>query len=205
MRCPNCGYENAETSRFCRQCGTALSAVPTARTDDVVATGAPMAVEDAALQEDLLTQPAKQDTPATQPATGTPATSAASSAMAAQPAQLAPGTNVEGYTIVALRDENAATRTYRAEAPSDICAQCGTPANEPNARFCEECGADLLPREVLLVEQVPEQQTGAAYIIELPDEPIKALLPPVNALEHEASATSSSRTWYLAGNRSPSC
>lgn len=181
MLCPNCGYENAETSRFCRQCGTSLSAIPTARTYDVVATGAPMSAEDAALQEDLVTQPAKPHTPGTQSAPGSPAANVANAA--AQSAPLAAGTNIEGYTIVELRDERDGIRTYRAEAPSDVCAQCGTPASEPNAHFCENCGAELLPRDVLLVEQTPDQQSGSALVIDLPDEPIKALLPPVNAVE----------------------
>ncbi len=183
MLCPNCGYENAETSRFCRQCGTSLSAIPVARTYDVAATGAPMSVEDAALQENLVTQPVQPHTPGMQPTSGTQPTNVDGSARV-QSEPLAAGTNVEGYTVVELRDERGGNRTYRAEAPNDVCAQCGTPASDPNARFCEECGAELLPRDVLLVEQTGDQQNGTALVIDLPDEPIKALLPPVNAIEH---------------------
>ena len=40
----------------------------------------------------------------------------------------------------------------RAQAPADLCTQCGTRTVDPDARFCEECGAELLPRDVLLVE-----------------------------------------------------
>lgn len=182
MQCPNCGYENAQTSRFCRQCGQALVTASPARTAEPAQTVPVLSTADAALQEDLVTQPVKPATPSSALAAMAGAEGPTSSPVQTA---LAPGTNLEGYTIIALHDEREGTRTYRAEAPGDVCAQCGTPAIEPKARFCEECGAELLPRDVLLVEQTAEQHSGAAHVIDLPDEPIKALLPPVNAIEHD--------------------
>jgi protein phosphatase len=183
MLCPNCGYENAQTSRFCRQCGTALTAAPTGRTYD--ATPVALSEEDAALQEDLVTQHVKPSSAAAPSAEPARALCPASTHPATLAAPLAPGTDVEGYTIKDLRDERDGTRTYHAQAPTDVCSQCGTPAAEPGAKFCEECGAELAPQDVLLIEQPPDGRGGAAYVIDLPDEPIKALLPPVNAIEHD--------------------
>ncbi len=182
MQCPNCGYQNAQTSRFCRQCGKALVTAAPARTAAPTQSVPVITAEDAALQEDLVPQPLKPTTSGAAP--GALVGVEESTAPPMQPA-LAAGTNVAGYTIVELHDERNGMRTYRAQAPGDVCAQCGTPAVEPNARFCEECGAELLPRDVLLVEQTAEQPSGAVHVIDLPDEPVKALLPPVTAVEHE--------------------
>lgn len=186
MLCPNCGYENAATSRYCRQCGTALTPAPTiarayaapeiGSTDS--AASAPPTLEDAALQEELVTQslPPNTSGASEQPPTPQPGST-----------PLAPDTRIDGYTIIELRDERDGVRTYRAQAPADICAQCGTRASEPNARFCEECGAELLPRDVLLLETVGESENehGASLVTTLPDDPVRSLLPPVTAIEHE--------------------
>lgn len=172
MQCPTCGYENAPTSRFCRHCGAALSAPsPAARADPTDV--APPSASDAALQEELVTQPLNSNT-AAQPE-------------AQIPSALAPGTVLEGYTIVELRDERDGSRTYRAQAPADVCQQCGARAVQPDARFCEECGAELLPRDVLLIEHegANEPPNGPWIVMTLPDEPIKALLPPVTAFEQD--------------------
>jgi serine/threonine protein phosphatase PrpC/uncharacterized OB-fold protein len=183
MLCPNCGYENAATSRFCRQCGTALrSPVPTptqhhAAEPSVEAMPDPssrsITAEDAALQEELVTQPVNSESePGKQLSSAAP--------------PLQPGTKVEGYTIIELRDERDNKRTYRAEAPANVCAQCGTPAAEPNSRFCENCGAELLPRDVLLIDDGSEAANqGAWQIVNLPDDPVRALLPPWTTVEHE--------------------
>jgi PPM family protein phosphatase len=167
MQCPACAFQNADTSRFCRQCGTPLIVQPA---DPDPAASEPVAAqisdEDAALQEELVTQspdtPEPADAPSTEP--------------------LAAGTDVAGYTIVEAREGEP--RAYRAQAPADVCAQCGTPASAPDARFCEECGAELLPRDVLLVEQTGDD-SGPARLLDLPDEPIKAILPPITAVEHD--------------------
>lgn len=197
MTCPKCGSENAPTARFCRQCGTALRvAPPTARTYDAVSAiepavpSAPSApLTDAALQEELVTQPLQPDSPA-----GAPQPSAASPEPAAEETEstgpLAPGATVAGYTIVELRDTPTGARTYRAQAPNDVCAQCGARATDTEARFCEECGAELLPRDVLLVEQPSAEATtsaGAALVTALPDDPIRSLLPPVTAIEQDGA------------------
>jgi ribosomal protein L40E len=195
MACPNCGSENAPTARFCRQCGAALSVVPSiAKTYDAVsatesdATSRPPAVmTDAALQEELVTQPLQPTPPAGEPQSSQAGSEPAAAETPALPT-LAPGTTIEGYTIVELRDEQAGVRTYRAQAPNDVCAQCGARATDPEARFCEECGAELLPRDVLLVEQPQAEDaavTGAALATTLPDDPIRALLPPITAIEQE--------------------
>jgi len=167
MLCPNCGYENAATSRFCRQCGTALVKPAPGNATDPSAQSLP---EDTQLQEELVTQPLQP-----------PQNEQLSSSTA-----LTPGTILEGYTIVELRDERDGTRTYRAQAPANICSQCSAQAVEPDARFCEECGAELLPRDVLLVEHASEDdaEIGPWHVVNLPDDPIRSLLPPVTAFEH---------------------
>lgn len=186
MVCPNCGYQNAATSRFCRQCGTTLSsstltttihaAEPPAQaiTQPVVA---PMTDEDAALQEELVTQPVNPE-PASGKETG------------ATDPPLQPGTTVEGYTIIELRDERDGRRTYRAEAPANVCAQCGTQATDPSSRFCENCGAELLPRDVLLIEDSAssEQSSGPWQAIDLPDDPVRALLPPLTQVQQDGKS-----------------
>jgi protein phosphatase len=132
-----------------------------------------MTVEDVALQEELVTQPVNPE-----PAPGKPTSSA--------PPPLQPGTKVQGYTIIELRDERDNKRTYRAEAPANVCAQCNTPATDPNSRFCENCGAELLPHDILLLE---DSSGGAGQgpwqIANLPDDPARALLPPLTLVEHE--------------------
>jgi protein phosphatase len=142
---------------------------------------------DAALQEELVTQPLQPTPPAGEPQSSQAGSEPAAAETPALPT-LAPGTTIEGYTIVELRDEQAGVRTYRAQAPNDVCAQCGARATDPEARFCEECGAELLPRDVLLVEQPQAEDaavTGAALATTLPDDPIRALLPPITAIEQE--------------------
>ncbi len=184
MLCPNCGYTNAATSRFCRQCGTALPSSVTARTDEYAAEPsaqiltqhrpASMTAEDAALQEELVTQPVNPESTPGQKAKPTTPT-------------IQPGANIEGYTIVELRDERDGKRTYRAEAPANICVQCGAHSTQADSRFCENCGAELLPRDVLLIEEQQNAQasSGPWQAARLPDEPVRALLPPLTILEHE--------------------
>ncbi|MBV9787736.1 MAG: protein phosphatase 2C domain-containing protein [Chloroflexi bacterium] len=181
MLCPNCGYQNAATSRFCRQCGTALhsstpikidAAQPPAQaTQSLVA---PMTDEDAALQEELVTQPVNPE-PTSGKETG-----------AIDP-PLQPGTTIEGYKIIELRDERDGKRTYRAEAPGNVCAQCGAQTADPSSRFCENCGAELLPRDVLLIEDSAgaEQSSGPWQAINLPEDPVRALLPPLQLVEQD--------------------
>jgi PPM family protein phosphatase len=183
MLCPNCGYQNAATSRFCRQCGTALSSsTPTITKEDAAQPSAqsnnplsaPITAEDAALQEELVTQPVNSE----------PASSKAPDAI--EP-PLQPGTTIQGYTIIELRDERDGKRTYRAEAPANVCAQCGAQASDPEGRFCENCGAELLPRDVLLIENQSsaEESTGLWQATKLPDDPLRSLLPPLTIVEHE--------------------
>jgi PPM family protein phosphatase len=102
-------------------------------------------------------------------------------------AALLPSMNVAGYTIIDLHTEGDVTRVYRAKAPADVCSQCGTRAVQPDARFCEACGAELLPRDVLLLEHVGEDvpDHGPWLSLDLPDEPPRELLPPVIAVEQD--------------------
>lgn len=193
--CPNCGSDNAPTARFCRQCGAALNiAPPRARTYEATAATEPVApitplaaMTDAALQEELVTQPLQPKPPASADQPVVPAETAAPDAPSTAPA-LAPAATVAGYTIVELRDDQPGARVYRAQAPNDVCAQCGARAVDAEARFCEECGAELLPRDVLLLEQPTTADaplSGAALVTLLPDDPLRALLPPVTAIEQD--------------------
>ena len=100
------------------------------------------------------------------------------------PAVLELGERVGEYEIVDVHEERNGQRTYRAKAPADVCAQCGTRAADEDARFCEECGAELVPRNVLLAElplDTTEPSTGPARLIDLADGPQRALLPPATA------------------------
>jgi protein phosphatase len=99
-------------------------------------------------------------------------------------ATLQPGTRVGAYEIVEFVEERAGQPVYRAQAPADRCTQCGTQAVDPDARFCEECGAELLPRDVLLVQQDDRgPKTGPALLVGLPDDPLRAVLPPLDILK----------------------
>jgi PPM family protein phosphatase len=100
--------------------------------------------------------------------------------------ELQPGSRIGEYEIVEIVETKEDQTTYRAQAPADLCAQCGTRALDPDARFCEECGAELLPRDVLLIEirsDDREHITGPARLVDLPDEPARQLLPPVSSFE----------------------
>ncbi len=180
LTCPTCSYNNAASSKFCRQCGTALTA-PAA---PVVAAAPPAApASDAELQASLVTTEPPAELPAEPPSTPTEPLVA--------PAELptsvlAPNTKVGDYTILALRDEELDQRVYRAQAPGDVCRQCGTKTTDPEARFCEECGAELLPHEVLLYEREADSEaeaTGPWRLVELPDDPLRTLLPTLTAFE----------------------
>lgn len=100
------------------------------------------------------------------------------------PARLEPGSHVGGYEIVDVRDEEDGKHTYHAIAPADVCSVCGARAADEQAHFCEECGAELVPRNVLIAElplDDTEPATGPARLIGLADEPQRALLPPATA------------------------
>jgi protein phosphatase len=110
--------------------------------------------------------------------------------MAAPPQQgtFAPGTDIAGYRVLELRSEQPHMRVYRAQAPADLCLQCGTRATESNARFCEVCGAELLPRDVLLLEPLGDTPTSGPWLaLALPPDPEQALLPPLTPLEHNGT------------------
>ena len=206
IACPNCGYENVSTSRYCRQCGAVLAAAASAsatgsppaggtsqteapaqgarQTAGSGASGPPLPAHDE-LQAKLVTEvdvvpeqpeiPEESATP-TQPLVAPPEPAAVG--------ELKPGTRVGEYEIVELHEERAGQVIYRAQAPADICAQCGTRAAEADARFCEECGAELLPRDVLLLDRPlddDQPMVGPARLGDLPDDPLRNLLPPVTA------------------------
>ena len=102
-----------------------------------------------------------------------------------QPA-LAPGTDIAGYRVLELRDELPDMRVYRAQAPADLCLQCGTRATELNARFCEVCGAELLPRDVLLIQPTGATPAHGPWLaLNLPAAPEHAMLPPLTPLQHD--------------------
>ncbi len=101
-----------------------------------------------------------------------------------QPA-LMPGTDIAGYRVLELRDEQPDVRVYRAQAPADLCLQCGTRATETNARFCEVCGAELLPRDVLLLQPTGATPAHGPWLaLNLPLAPEHAMLPPLTPLQH---------------------
>ncbi len=181
MRCPNCGFHNAFTSHYCRHCGSALnptvpesvnaSPVSAAWSMSVQPAGTGFPDDDAALQELLVTEPIKS--------AGTPDD--------VQP-PLAAGAAVGSYTVTELREEHDDARVYRATAPADVCQQCGTRvAEQPDPGYCHECGAELKPRNVLLIEYTgsASPDRGPGLVAGLPDDPARALLPPVEPIEQD--------------------
>ncbi len=142
--------------------------------------------EDAELQAKLITEahPNTDAGPSGVEESATPTQPLVPPPEAADGSTLQPGTRVGEYEIVELHEEHDGQEIYRAQAPADVCAQCGTRAAEADARFCEECGAELLPRDVLLLERPldPEKPpVGPARLVDLPDDPLRNLLPPVTA------------------------
>jgi len=193
IACPNCGFKNAATSQFCRQCGTTLakaaSGRPVVQTEagsasSIPAPAALAAPSDAELQARLLEESHREELAEGMPEeTTTPTEPLVAPAEPSSDSRLQPGTRVGAYEIVELVEERAGQPVYRAQAPADRCMQCGTQAADAEARFCEECGAELLPRDVLLVQQDNQgPATGPALLVGLPDDPIRALLPPVDTL-----------------------
>lgn len=177
MQCPNCGYRNVPTARFCPRCGMTLAPLSIAEPDAVSLTPI-TAANELPLGKDIIEQSTTQ--------------SLASKSMEVdvsneRDAALLPSTNVAGYTIIDLHSEHDGTRVYRAEAPADVCSQCGTRAIQPDARFCEACGAELLPRDVLLLEHVDggTADRGPWLSLDLSDEPPRELLPPVTEVEQD--------------------
>jgi PPM family protein phosphatase len=210
VACPSCGYENSATSRFCRQCGTPLTntaqppsepAPATAETTPLAEEAAPATdaqpVMDGGAEEAgqpaedvvLQTQPVADDDGEPQVDPGLPEETTTPTQPLVMPPNtpppiLEPGARVGEYEIVDVHEERDGYHTYRATAPADVCAQCGTRAADEDARFCEECGAELVPRHVLLAElpmDDTEPATGPARLIELADGPQRALLPPATA------------------------
>ena len=201
IACPNCGFENLATSHFCRQCGAMLTA-PLSSTSGSEAAGeaaappAPVegttAVATASHPPDAAGQSGSSPAPPPdesleaeqpeEPATRTQPLVAPEPPAVDSPLQ--PHTRVGEYEIVDLHEEHDGQMIYRALAPADVCAQCGTRAAEADARFCEECGAELRPREVLLLERSLDPNRppiGPARLVDLPDESLRNLLPPVTA------------------------
>ena len=205
IACPNCGYENLSTSRYCRQCGAVLAAPtpPAAASSPAGATvqgaappqataetvGAPASGPQSAANDELQAQLVTEvdvvpDQPEIPEESAMPTQPLVAPPEPASVGELKPGTRVGEYEIVALHEERAGQVIYRAQAPADVCAQCGTRAAEADARFCEECGAELLPRDVLLLERSldgDQPAVGPARLVELPDDPLRNLLPPVTA------------------------
>jgi protein phosphatase len=106
----------------------------------------------------------------------------------ADDATLELGATIAGYQVLELREEQPDMRVYRAQAPADLCLQCGTRSTEPNARFCENCGAELLPRDVLLLEPLGDTPARGPWLaLNLPADPRQALLPPLTPLEHNGT------------------
>lgn len=193
IACPDCGFENAAHSRFCRQCGATLAKATSpsvagqagATSKESPPVEAVSAVpSDTELQARLLEESHREELAEGMPEESTtPTQPLVAPAKAETDAQLQPGTRIGVYEIVEFVEERGGQPVYRAQAPADRCTQCGTQAVDPEARFCEECGAELLPRDVLLIEQDKQGPvSGPALLADLPDDPLRALLPPVDSL-----------------------
>lgn len=191
IACPDCGFKNAALSRFCRQCGatlakaTSVAGQPGATSKQSPPLAAVSAVpSDAELQARLLEESHREELAEGMPEESTtPTQPLVAPAEAETDTRLQPGTRVGVYEIVEFVEERDDRLVYRAQAPADRCTQCGTQAVDPDARYCEECGAELLPRDVLLVAQNEKSPAGGpALLADLPDDPLRALLPPVDTL-----------------------
>lgn len=191
IACPDCGFMNAAISRFCRQCGATLAKAAsvagqpgaTSKQSPPLAAVSPVP-SDAELQARLLEESHREELAEGMPEESTtPTQPLVAPAEAETDTRLQPGTRVGEYEIVEFVEERDGRPVYRAQAPADRCTQCGTQAVDPDARYCEECGAELLPRDVLLVEQNEKSAAGGpALLADLPDDPLRALLPPVDTL-----------------------
>lgn len=191
IACPDCGFENAATSRYCRKCGATLATNPSVAAqpgatskDSPPSAAKPPLTSDAELQARLLEESHREELAEGMPEESTTPTQPLVAQVEAETeTRLQPGTRVGDYEIVEFVEERAGLPVYRAQAPADRCSQCGTLVGDSDARYCEECGAELLPRDVLLVEQDEKAPAGGpALVTNLPDDPLRALLPPVDTL-----------------------
>lgn len=116
MKCNVCGSDNVEGSIFCEDCGSKLAAPAPVITAAPAAAPAPFAP---AVPVTEVPAPAAMPTPA-------PAAAPAPFSAAAQsaPAVEAPAVNPAPA------------------ASAKVCHACGAP-NEPDSKFCEDCGAAL--------------------------------------------------------------
>jgi serine/threonine protein phosphatase PrpC len=126
MKCPNCGYENRETARFCHRCGTAL-------------TTQPLAEPGASPQPHSSTNPPSSSVPPPD----TRPLSEASVAFAPLPegALLHDGQ----YVVAEARAINERSNVYIVEdtAPVWLCPNCQAETSDPQEPFCSLCGSDL--------------------------------------------------------------
>ncbi len=194
--CPSCGAQNTPESHFCVECGAALGSDPaTSRSANNDATGTASAADRSELsvstqaQEQPVTPDANETTSEEETVQNqTQPLSPELLEAAAEQDVLEPGTAVAGYQVIELREKQPEMRVYRAQAPANLCLQCGTRATEANARFCERCGAELLPRDVLLLEPTGDvPHSGPWLALGLPEDPQQALLPPLTPLQHHGT------------------
>lgn len=198
--CPVCGTTNTSQSRFCVVCGTALPA-------DAPENAASADAQPSAPGASTTAAPAPETAPAPAAPTTAPLPTVAPVPSAAAPQtnrtqpltpdMVAPtasntvleaGTDIAGYRVLELREAQPQMRVYRAQAPADLCLQCGTRASDTHARFCEVCGAELLPRDVLLLEPTGDTPAHGPWLaLHLPPDPEQALLPPLTPLEHNGT------------------
>ncbi len=144
MKCPNCGYENRETARFCHRCGAALTT------------------------QSLVTPDVSQ-----QPLHASPSSSSASSpgtcplpGVSVAFAPLPEGALLRDgrYAVTEARVIDERSNVYLVEdtAPVRLCPNCQAETSDPQERFCSLCGGDLSDVEpshfcYLMQESVDEQ------------------------------------------------
>ncbi len=142
MKCPNCGYENRQTARFCHRCGTALTTQGLAGPDVSRHPTGP------------LTRPLTPHTLSSADPSPSPAPRRGGE-LATRPL---PGASVafaplpegallhdERYVIAEVRTTNEQLNVYLVEdtTPVRLCPNCQTETSDPQERFCPFCGADL--------------------------------------------------------------
>jgi len=142
MKCPNCGYENRESARFCHRCGTALTAqsptgpgISQQRTKPLTRPLRPQSPSSAATSPNPSSK--RREELDTRPLPG------ASVAFALLPegALLHDGR----YVVVEARTNNERSNVYMVEdtTPVRSCPNCQAEATDPQEQFCPLCGADL--------------------------------------------------------------
>jgi serine/threonine protein phosphatase PrpC len=160
MICPNCGYENRETARFCHRCGAALTPQSPAGPD----------------VSRRPTEPFTRPLPGPPPRGGGEDQGAESVTRPLPEASVAFAPLPEGallhgerYAVSEVRTVNERLNVYLVEdnTPVRLCPNCRVETSDPQERFCPLCGADLSDVEPLHIHYLMQESADErAFAVE---------------------------------------